>query len=58
MANDIKQQVENTKAKVLDLQDLDLVDGGAAQGGELDAWSTISRDCVRDTEWSTMSEGC
>ncbi|GAB2871039.1 hypothetical protein GCM10027277_45510 [Pseudoduganella ginsengisoli] len=58
MKNDIK--VEDTQSKVLDLQELDNVDGGAGDAGELDAWSTMSRDCraPAPNEWSTMSSGC
>lgn len=49
---------DNSKTKVLDLQELDQASGGAAADQE--AWSTMSRDCkaVEVNEWSTVSEGC
>ncbi|MBY0239746.1 MAG: hypothetical protein K2X55_10585 [Burkholderiaceae bacterium] len=57
MANDIGKQAEDGKVKVLDLQDLELVNGAAAQVGE-EAWSVGSHHCVDDDSWSTLSEGC
>ncbi len=45
---------EDSKTKVLDLQDL-----GEASGGAM-AWSTQSTNCkgVEVGEWSTISDGC
>lgn len=46
-------EIDN-KSKVLDLQEMDAVDGG------LMAWSTTSNNCggVTADEWSTESNGC
>ena len=57
MANEInKDQAKDidSKSKVLDLQEMDAVDGG------LMAWSTTSNNCggVTKDEWSTESNGC
>lgn len=57
MTNETKKDQANeidSKAKVLDLQELDAVDGGAM------AWSTESVNCggVTKDEWSTRSTGC
>ncbi|NVJ51778.1 MAG: hypothetical protein HWE13_08725 [Gammaproteobacteria bacterium] len=48
------QVINNDKMKVLGLQELTEVAGGAM------AWSTDSIDCgtVGSNEWSTVSRGC
>jgi len=49
---------EDSKTKVLDLQELGEASGGAQ--AQPQAWSTRSIDCkgVEQNEWSTLSEGC
>ena len=57
MTNEIKKNhSDDSKAKVLDLQELESADGGVA----LADWSTASMDCktVEANEWSTASTGC
>ena len=57
MTNEIKKnQPEDSKAKVLDLQELESTDGGRA----LADWSTASMNCqtVGPDEWSTASTDC
>lgn len=46
--------------KVLGLQELTEIAGGAGAGAGLDDWSTDSVDCggVDSDEWSTLSRGC
>jgi hypothetical protein len=50
----------NDKMKVLKLQELSEVNGGAKGGNHVDAWSTASGTCggVTSNEWSTVSGTC
>lgn len=50
----------DSMAKVLDLQELAMVDGGGKVEPDLYAWSTASNGCksVGADEWSTLSNDC